>query len=65
LKYRKRTKCLKCGAKLPEGSHAKYCAMCGIQVAAENAMQIKAKKGPAYDRWREGIKRMLEETEHE
>lgn len=33
---------------------------CGIAVAVENAQQIQAKSGPAYDRWLAGQSRYLE-----
>ena len=62
MKYRKRKTCHRCDNPLPDGSHAKYCARCRDDVASENALQVRARSGPAYEKWLTGMRRFLEQT---
>ena len=53
--------CVDCGKLLPPGKAKKgLCFACGIQHIADNARQMKEKKGPYYERWKAGVKAAAE-----
>lgn len=46
--------CKRCG-ELKEVSKRGYCRLCGYALMVDAVKQLKAKKGPAYERWKAGI----------
>ena len=62
---RKKRFCEDCGASLPEGSRARYCPTCATDRAADAVKQIQQKQGPVYDKWRDRLRKSLEEKSHE
>jgi Bacteriophage Lambda NinG protein len=57
----KRRKCKVCGAYFkPTRAKDWTCSLgCGIRRSSENIVQMNAKQGPVYDKWRKGMERQV------
>lgn len=54
-------RCAGCRAVLPPKSRAKYCDACAMGRVAESIKQLRAKRGPMFDRWRLNLAQSIEE----
>jgi len=55
-------KCIDCGAELPEEQkRSNLCMDCAAGRMMENNKQLREKRGPFYEHWKEGLKRSLEQ----
>lgn len=53
--------CKTCGGAFWGSLQKKYCGYaCGFAVVAENARQLKKRRGRYYRRWKEGVQRYIE-----
>ncbi len=52
-------KCVECGKKIYKVSRAGKCIDCQRKGPLEAARQIREKKGPIYEKWRENLSRRI------
>lgn len=51
--------CKNCGNKEKKLSRSGYCADCSAQRLVDSVRELKAKKGPKYEKWKKGMKKFL------
>ena len=51
--------CKSCGDEQKKLSRKGYCSNCSAQRLVDSVVELRAKKGPKYEKWKKGMKRFL------